>query len=170
MYCGVHKDRIKFLDLPFYETGKVVKKPLGEDDIDIVQSLLDEIKPDYIFAAGDLSDPHGTHRVALQAVEGALKYLLNRDGKASWVEEMTLYLYRGAWLEWPPHCASFILGMTQNDVDKKREAIFRHQSQKDHALFPGNDPREFWQRAEARNKDTAGLLTQLGLPNMEGAE
>lgn len=166
-YSGVKTDRIHFLDMPFYETGKVKKKPLGEDDIKIVMELLQETKPHQVYAAGDLSDPHGTHRVCLAAITTALHRL--RD--EAWMKDCTVWLYRGAWQEWGAEDVEMAVPLSPDEVDRKRMAIFKHQSQKDRALFPGpNDPREFWQRAEDRNRDTANLYDALGLPEYQAIE
>ena len=142
--------------MPFYQTGKVKKDPIGQADVDIVLSLLDEVRPDLVFVAGDLSDPHGTHRMCLDAVVRALAAY---DGDVPEV-----WLYRGAWQEWPLSEASVLVPMSAAELGKKVLAIFKHQSQKDVAPFPGPDPREFWQRVEDRNRGTANLMESLGLP------
>lgn len=166
-YSGVKPERIHFLDLPFYETGRVRKKPIGPDDIRITADLLDAVKPHQIYAAGDLSDPHGTHRVCLASVFQALNSLADCD----WVRDCEVWLYRGAWQEWEPHEIDMAVPLAADEVERKRMAIFKHESQKDRALFPGpNDPREFWQRAEDRNRETARLYDQLGLPEYEALE
>ncbi len=143
-----------FLNLPFYQTGKVRKDPIGPADVAIVRALLEETAPDIIFVAGDLSDPHGTHRMCKEAIEGALHGLPSRP--ETWA-------YRGAWQEWPITEATWLVPISQDELRLKIQAIFKHQSQKDSAPFPGQDDREFWQRVEARNKDTATLLDTLGL-------
>jgi glucosamine-6-phosphate deaminase len=166
-YSGVHPDRIHFLDLPFYETGRVRKKPLGAEDIAITARLLDEVQPHQVYAAGDLSDPHGTHRVCLAAVFGALEELAGRD----WAKDCECWLYRGAWQEWSPYEIDMAVPLSPDEVERKRMAIFKHESQKDRAVYPGpTDPREFWQRAEDRNRDTARLYDTLGLPEYEAIE
>jgi glucosamine-6-phosphate deaminase len=166
-YSGVKPENIHFLDLPFYETGRVRKKPIGPEDIAITVDLLERVKPHQIYAAGDLSDPHGTHRVCLAAVLGALEVVRDRP----WAHECTLWLYRGAWQEWEPHEIEMAVPLSPDEVKRKRMAIFKHESQKDRALFPGpTDPREFWQRAEDRNRDTARLYDKLGLPEYEAIE
>ena len=150
----------RFLNLPFYQTGKVRKDPVGPADVAIVRQLLEEVKPDLIFAAGDLSDPHGTHRMCLEAVTRALDELhpAGSSGRPD------VWLYRGAWQEWSVTDATWLVTMSQEELRLKIQAIFKHQSQKDSAPFPGGyDEREFWQRVEARNKETAALLDQLGL-------
>ena len=166
-YSGVKPDRIHFLDLPFYETGRVRKKPIGPDDIAITVKLLEQVRPHQIYAAGDLSDPHGTHRVCLAAVIRALEECRASD----WARQCEFWLYRGAWQEWEPHEIEMAVPLSPDEVERKRMAIFKHESQKDRALFPGpNDPREFWQRAEDRNRDTARLYDKLGLPEYEAIE
>jgi len=165
-YFGLSDDRAHFLNLPFYETGLVKKKPLSEEDIQITVDLLQEIKPHQIYAAGDLSDPHGTHRVCLEAVFGALDQLKNED----WIKDCYVWLYRGAWQEWDINDIDMAVPMSPEQLLKKRKAIFKHQSQKDSALFPGTDSREFWQRAEDRNKGTAKLYDLLGLAEYEAIE
>lgn len=165
-YCGISPDRTYMLDLPFYETGKVRKRPLSEEDIRIVVDLLHKVKPHQIYAAGDLSDPHGTHRVCLAAIFEAIQRVKNED----WFRDCEVWLYRGAWQEWEPERIDMAVPLSPHEVRRKREAIFKHQSQKDRALFPGSDEREFWQRAEARNRATAELYNQLGLAEYEAIE
>ena len=166
-YSGVHPDRIHFLDLPFYETGRVRKNPIGPEDVAITAKLLDEVKPHQIYAAGDLSDPHGTHRVCLAGVFAALEELAGRD----WARDCETWLYSGAWQEWAPHEIDMAVPLSPDEVERKRMAIFKHESQKDRAVFPGpTDPREFWQRAEERNRDTAVRFDKLGLPEYEAIE
>lgn len=167
-FSGVRKDRIHFLDLPFYETGAVKKKPLGPDDIRIVTEFLQRVKPQQIYAAGDLSDPHGTHRVCLKAVLTALTQLHQKG--VAWVSECAVWLYRGAWQEWEPERIEMAVPMSPHELMRKRFAIFKHQSQKDPPAFPGADKREFWVRAEARNKATASMYDKLGLQEFEGLE
>ena len=166
-YSGVRPANVHFLDLPFYETGRVRKKPIGPDDVSITTDLLERVQPHQIYAAGDLSDPHGTHRVCLAVVLAALAALRHRP----WAAECELWLYRGAWQEWEPHEIEMAVPLSPDEVERKRMAIFKHESQKDRALFPGpNDPREFWQRAEDRNRATAVLYDRLGLPEYEAIE
>lgn len=166
-YSGVKPDNIHFLDLPFYETGRVKKKPIGEEDIKITMDLLERVKPHQVYAAGDLSDPHGTHRVCLAAITTAMHRLAGRE----WMKQCTLWLYRGAWQEWDPEQIEMAVPLSPDEVMRKRYAIFKHESQKDSALFPGpNDQREFWQRAEQRNRNTAKLYDQLGLAEYEAIE
>ncbi|MFN2326933.1 MAG: PIG-L family deacetylase, partial [Gemmatimonadales bacterium] len=154
---GIPRERARFLNLPFYRTGQVRKDPVGPADVGIVRALLDEVGPDLVLVAGDLSDPHGTHRLCKDAIDQALN-LTPSDGPRPEV-----WLYRGAWQEWPVTEASWLVPLAQEELRLKIEAIFKHQSQKDSALFPGQDDREFWQRVEARNRGTAALLDQLGL-------
>jgi len=166
-YSGVRPENIHFMDLPFYETGRVKKKPLGEDDIRLTCELLDRVKPHQIYAAGDLSDPHGTHRVCLAAITTALHRLADRP----WMKDCTVWLYRGAWQEWGVDEVEMAVPLSPDEVARKRFAIFKHESQKDEALFPGpNDAREFWQRAEERNRNTAAAYDKLGLPEYEAIE
>jgi glucosamine-6-phosphate deaminase len=166
-YSGVKPEHIHFLDLPFYETGRVRKKPIGPDDIAITVKLLEQVRPHQIYAAGDLSDPHGTHRVCLGAVLEALAEVRDRP----WAAGCELWLYRGAWQEWEPHEIDMAVPLSPDEVKRKRIAIFKHESQKDSALFPGpTDTREFWQRAEDRNRETARLYDKLGLPEYEAME
>lgn len=165
-YCGVPDKNAHFLDMPFYETGRVKKEPLGEADIKIVADLIEEIKPHQIYAAGDLSDPHGTHRVCLDAIFQAIDQLKDRE----WMNDCWMWLYRGAWQEWPVDEIEMAVPISPLELKRKRQAIFKHQSQKDSALFPGNDPREFWQRAEDRNQGTAEAYDALGLPEYEAIE
>jgi len=166
-YSGVRAENIHFLDLPFYETGRVRKKPIGPEDVAITVDLLERVKPQQIYAAGDLSDPHGTHRVCLAVILAALDEVKGRP----WAEDCQLWLYRGAWQEWEPHEIEMAVPLSPDEVERKRMAIFKHESQKDRALFPGaSDPREFWQRAEDRNRETARIYDKLGLPEYEAIE
>lgn len=163
---GVPAERLHFLDMPFYETGRVRKKPLSEADIAITVQLLESIKPHQIYAAGDLSDPHGTHRTCLSAVFQAC----NRVKEQDWYAKCIVWLYRGAWQEWSPHQIEMAVPLSPRELMRKRSAVFKHQSQKDRALFPGADPREFWQRAEDRNRATAKVYDALGLAEYEAIE
>jgi glucosamine-6-phosphate deaminase len=166
-YSGVKLENIHFLDLPFYETGRVRKKPIEEADVRIVAELLERIGPQQVYAAGDLSDPHGTHRVCLAAIIAAM----DRVKDAAWRRECTLWLYRGAWQEWGPHEIEMAVPLSPDEVVRKRMAIFKHESQKDLALFPGpSDAREFWERAEDRNRGTAAVYDALGLAEYEAIE
>jgi len=165
-YSGVQDQNIHFLDMPFYETGRVKKKPLAEEDIQIVVDLLQKVKPHQIYAAGDLSDPHGTHRVCLDAVMQAVTRLKNEE----WMSDCYVWLYRGAWQEWDIDDIEMAVPISPQEFTRKRKAIFKHQSQKDRPLFPGPDEREFWMRAEDRNRGTAHLYDKLGLPEYEAME
>jgi glucosamine-6-phosphate deaminase len=164
--AGIPADRLHFLQMPFYETGAVRKKPIGEADIAVIEKLLEEVRPHQIYAAGDLSDPHGTHRVCLAAVMAALE----RVKEHSWFENCEIWLYRGAWEEWEPEQIEMAVPLSPHELLRKRVAIFKHQSQKDKAMFPGVDEREFWQRAEDRNRATALLYNKLGLAEYEAIE
>lgn len=164
--AGITDEYAHFLDMPFYETGKVKKKPLGEEDIRIIVDLIRKVKPHQIYAAGDLSDPHGTHRVCLSAIYQALDRL---KGEA-WLKDCYVWLYRGAWQEWDIDEIEMAVPLSPDELIRKRRAIFKHQSQKDSALFPGNDKREFWMRAEDRNHATANAYNQLGLAEYEAME
>jgi len=166
--CGVKDKNIHFLNLPFYETGTVRKNPIGTADIQIIYDLLKKTKPHQIFAAGDLSDPHGTHRVCLDAIFKAI-HQLSEEGE-KWLEDTYVWLYRGAWQEWEIFDIEMAVPIGPKDLMRKRKAIFKHQSQKDEAMFPGNDKREFWQRAEDRNRGTAKKYNQLGLAEYEAIE
>ncbi len=165
-YCGVCEERLHFLDMPFYETGRVRKKPLSDQDIRIIIDLLEQLKPHQVYAAGDLSDPHGTHRTCLAAITTALRQLADRD----WMSPCEVWLYRGAWQEWEPQQIEMAVPLSPQELTRKRFAIFKHESQKDKALFPGIDEREFWKRAEDRNKATANLYDALGLAEYDGIE
>ena len=166
MVCGCCEDYLHFLDLPFYCTGTVDKRPPGEDDVEVVRRAIDEIQPEQIYVAGDLSDPHGTHRVCAWLIFRAL-----RDIEESTGSRPEVLLYRGAWQEWAPHLIDVSVPLSPRDVTIKKQAIFRHESQKDSALFPGpDDPREFWQRAEDRNLHTADLYNRIGLPEYYALE
>ena len=164
--CGIPGDRLHFMDMPFYETGRIRKMPLGEEDIQITIDLLQSIQPHQVYAAGDLSDPHGTHRTCLTAVLQACDRLKDE----AWYQQCLVWLYRGAWQEWSPHQIEMAVPLSPRELLRKRTAIFKHESQKDRALFPGPDPREFWQRAEDRNHATAALFDALGLAEYEGIE
>jgi glucosamine-6-phosphate deaminase len=166
LYSGVKEERIHFQDLPFYETGRVRKQPIGEEDIKITMDLLQQVKPHQIYAAGDLSDPHGTHRVCLSAILEAMRRLKNEP----WMKQCELWLYRGAWAEWGVDEIEMAVPLSPDEVMRKRIAIFKHESQKDRAVFPGSDSREFWQRAEDRNRGTADLYDALGLAEYEAIE
>ncbi len=165
-FMGVKPENVFFLDMPFYDTGAVVKKELSKRDVEIVIDILDRIQPHQIYAAGDLSDPHGTHRICLDAIFKAMHHLKNED----WVKDCYLWLYRGAWQEWNISDIDMAVPLSPDELSKKRNAIFKHQSQKDKALFPGIDEREFWQRAEDRNRKTALRYNLLGMAEYEAFE
>ena len=163
---GISDENAYFLDMPFYETGLVKKSPLGQEDIDIIVEVLRKVKPHQVYAAGDLSDPHGTHRVCLDAIFRAMEVVKNDD----WFKDCWLWLYRGAWQEWDVNDIEMAVPISPDELKRKRRAIFKHQSQKDSAVFPGSDAREFWQRAEDRNRDTARQYDKLGLAEYEAME
>jgi glucosamine-6-phosphate deaminase len=160
---GIPRAACRFLNLPFYQTGKVRKDPVGPADVEIILQLFEEVRPEVIFVAGDLSDPHGTHRQCKQAIEWALSEYRGPRPE--------VWLYRGAWQEWPVHEADVLVPVSREELRKKILAIFKHQSQKDVAPFPGAyDEREFWQRVEARNTQTAHDMDALGLPEFHAVE
>lgn len=159
---------VHFLNLPFYETGSVKKGAVGQEDIDIVKALLREVKPDQIYAAGDLSDPHGTHRICIEAVLGALTQIIAEGDE--WIGNSVMWLYRGAWQEWDLDMVDMAVPLSPDEVVKKRHAIYRHLSQKDIVPFPGEDKREFWQRAEDRTGATAQLYDRLGMAEYQAIE
>ena len=164
--CGLQEENLHFLDLPFYQTGTIDKNPPGQEDAQIVRELIERLDPTQIYVAGDLSDPHGTHRVCAHVVFQALDEIEAVRGSRPEV-----LLYRGAWQEWAPHVIEIAVPLSPHDLEVKKSAIFRHESQKDSALFPGpDDPREFWQRAEDRNRHTADFFNQIGLPEYYAME
>src|SRR5215204_6126371 len=167
-YVGIGDPRAHFLNLPFYETGTIEKNPMGEKDIEITIELLQKIKPHQVFCAGDLADPHGTHKVCLDIVFEALKRI--KDRGEPWVEDCWMWLYKGAWQEWDISEIEMAIPMSPDQVMKKRYGIFIHQSQKDMVPFQGSDTREFWQRAEERNATTANLYGKLGLTQFAAME
>jgi len=155
---GLTRNNARFLDLPFYQTGKVRKDPIGPADVRMVRDLLEEVHPEVVFVAGDLSDPHGTHRMCKEAIDAALlEYVALGNARPE------VWLYRGAWQEWPVTEATVLVPLSQEELRLKIQAIFKHQSQKDSAPFPGQDDREFWQRVQDRNTATAAQLNRLGL-------
>jgi glucosamine-6-phosphate deaminase len=162
---GCQEKHLHFLDLPFYRTGTIAKKPIGEEDVQIIYDLLMRVDPHQVYIAGDLSDPHGTHRVCAQAIFRALKRIEAEHGTRP-----EALLYRGAWQEYDLHEIEIAVPLSPSDLAIKRKAIFMHESQKDEALFPGSDPREFWQRAEDRNKGTADRYNRVGLPEFYAME
>lgn len=167
-YCGVVDENAFFLDLPFYKTGKAEKKAVSKEDIKIVKELLNEIKPHQIFVAGDKSDPHGTHKTCMDIFKAA--FLEIKESGEKWSKDCWIWQYRGAWLEWPINEIEMMVPLSPDEVAKKRAAIFKHESQKDGGVFPGDDPREFWQRAEDRNRTTAEIYNRLGMPEYQAAE
>lgn len=167
-FVGLTEDKIHFQDLPFYETGTIEKNPLGEEDICLTKILLNEIKPHQIYCAGDFADPHGTHKVCFDVVVEALRRL--KEEGEEWVNNAWLWMYKGAWQEWDITEIEMAIPMSPDQVVKKRHGIFIHQSQKDSVPFQGSDDREFWQRAEERNANTAKLYAQLGLTQYAAME
>jgi glucosamine-6-phosphate deaminase len=165
-YLGLQDSNVNFLDLPFYETGTVKKNNLGEADIQIMCDIIERIKPHQIYAAGDLADPHGTHKVCLDSLFEALKKLKHK----SFMDDCWVWLYRGAWHEWESYQIEMAVPMSPDQVLKKRHAIFYHQSQKDGVMFQGDDSREFWVRVEDRNRLTAEKYHALGLADYSAIE
>ncbi len=161
-------DHVHFLDLPFYESGKIEKLPMTEKDVDIVRHLIQEIKPHQIYVAGDLADPHGTHRKCTNAVLAAID--LEKKAGAEWLKDCRIWMYRGAWAEWPIENIEMCVPMSPEELRAKRNAILKHSSQMESAPFLGNDERLFWQRAEDRNRGTAKLYDDLGLASYEAME
>lgn len=162
------KRNTHFLNLPFYESGGVAKFPRTQADVDIIKNLMAEIQPDQIYMAGDLADPHGTHRVCTEAALEALEQL--REEGAEWVAKCHVWLYRGAWMEWELGRVDMAVPLSPDEVVQKRYAIYHHLSQKDIVPFPGDDPREFWQRAEERTSNTAKLYDALGMAEYQAME
>lgn len=166
-YFGItREDHIRFLDLPFYETGLVKKKDLSEADVKIIRELLEEVKPDQMFVAGDLADPHGTHKVCLDAILAAIDEIKDEE----WMKHCRVWMYRGAWAEWEIDHIEMAVPISPEELRFKRNAILKHQSQAESAPFLGDDERLFWQRAEDRNRATAELYRQLGLAAYEAIE
>jgi len=165
-FIGIEEKNIHFLEMPFYETGRVKKKPIGNKDIQIIVDVLQEVQPQQVYIAGDLSDPHGTHRMCFSAVASALQKVKNDP----WMKDCYCWLYRGAWQEWDIYQIDMAVPLSPDEMLKKRSAIFRHESQKDKAKYPGVDSREFWQRSDQRNKETAQTYDELGLSEYEGIE
>jgi glucosamine-6-phosphate deaminase len=153
------------MDLRFYRTGTIAKAPIHPQDIADIVALLQRLQPAQIYVAGDLSDPHGTHRVCADAIFRAVREVRKAG------QHFEVWLYRGAWQEWEPHEVDRVVPVSPDDLERKKLAIFRHQSQKDRAMFPGGvDRREFWQRAEDRNRHTAKVYDELGLPEFYALE
>jgi glucosamine-6-phosphate deaminase len=167
-YVGIKDENMHFQNLPFYETGTIEKKPMGEEDVQLTMALLRQIKPHQIYCAGDLADPHGTHKVCLDIVFESLRRI-KKEGD-DWVKDCWVWLYKGAWQEWDISEIEMAIPMSPDQVLKKRFGIFIHQSQKDMVPFQGSDTREFWQRAEDRNANTASLYAQLGLTKYAAIE
>ena len=167
-YVGLKDTNYHFLDLPFYETGTIDKKPLSELDIRITMDLLKELKPHQVYCAGDLADPHGTHKVCLEIIFESLRRL--KASGETWINDCWVWLYKGAWQEWAVSEIEMAVPMSPDQVLKKRFGIFIHQSQKDSVPFQGSDSREFWQRAEIRNANTANLYASLGLTKYAAIE
>lgn len=167
-YNGVPLDHVHFLDLPFYESGKIEKLPMGEKDVEIVRALLKKVKPHQIYVAGDLADPHGTHRKCTDAVLAAID--LEKEAGAEWLNDCRIWMYRGAWAEWEIENIEMCVPMSPEELRGKRNCILKHSSQMESAPFLGNDERLFWQRAEDRNHATAELYHSLGLACYEAME
>jgi len=167
-YVGIPDSNSHFQNLPFYETGTIEKKPMGEEDIRLTVDLLRKIKPHQVFCAGDLADPHGTHKVCLEIVFEALRRI--KEAGDDWVKDCYMWLYKGAWQEWDISEIEMAIPMSPDQVMKKRYGIFIHQSQKDMVPFQGSDNREFWQRAEDRNSNTANMYAELGMTKYAAME
>lgn len=165
-FVGLSDDQIHFMELPFYETGTIEKKPIGSEDVQITMQLIEKIKPHQIYAAGDLADPHGTHKVCLDAIFESVKNLKSKP----FMDDCWVWLYRGAWQEWGIDEIEMAVPMSPSQVLEKRHGIFKHQSQKDGVVFQGTDAREFWQRAEDRNAETAMQYHKLGMATYAAME
>jgi glucosamine-6-phosphate deaminase len=166
-YAGLPDDHIHFMALPFYETGKTKKNTVGEEDIRLTMELLQKVRPEQVFAAGDFADPHGTHLVCFNIIVAALRRLRETE---DWVQDCWLWMYRGAWKEFDTWEIEMAVPLSPDEVVRKRNAIFKHQSQKDRPVFPGDDAREFWVRAEDRTRETAQTYDRLGLAEYEAME
>ena len=167
-YNEIPLDHVHFLDLPFYESGKIEKLPMTEKDVEIVRALLQEVKPHQIYVAGDLADPHGTHKKCTDAVLAAIDE--EKKAGAEWLKDCRIWMYRGAWAEWEIENIEMCVPLSPEELRAKRNSILKHQSQMESAPFLGNDERLFWQRAEDRNRATASLYDQLGLACYEAME
>lgn len=165
-YVGVDTNQVSFLDLPFYETGRVKKNPISETDVEIIKKYLEEVKPNQIFVAGDLADPHGTHKVCLDAILAAIDEMKGQE----WLKNCRIWMYRGAWAEWEIDHIEMAVPISPEELRSKRNSILKHQSQMESAPFLGSDERLFWQRSEERNRATAELYHQLGLASYEAIE
>ena len=179
LYNGIPKQQVHFLNMPFYETGKVEKNPLGDEDIAIIRRLLALVKPHQIYMAGDFNDPHDTHRKCTEAIIRALREeknkmenaSLEKEQENSWLSDCQIWLYNGAWDEWPMEQIDMAVPMTQQELMHKRGAILKHQSQMENAPYKGDDLRLFWQRSEQRNRNTAQHFAALGItPKYEAME
>ncbi len=166
-YAGLPDEKIHFMELPFYETGKSVKNSVTDLDVQLTMDLLQKVRPHQIFAAGDFADPHGTHLICFKIVLRAMEQLRKTE---DWARETWLWMYRGAWHEFQTHEIEMAVPLSPQEVIRKRNAIFQHQSQKDRPVFPGDDEREFWVRAQQRNRETAMNYDKLGLANYEAME
>ena len=165
-YVGLSDENVYFLDLPFYETGRVKKNPISEMDVHIMKDFIETIKPHQIYVAGDLADPHGTHKVCLDAILAAIDILKVED----WYKDCRIWMYRGAWMEWEIDHIEMAVPLSPEELRQKRNAILQHQSQMESAPFLGDDERLFWQRSEARNRATADMYWKLGLASYEAIE
>lgn len=165
---GLEMSHVHFLNLPFYESGGVTKLPRTQKDVDIIKALIKDVKPNQIYMAGDLADPHGTHRVCTEAAMDAIEQLKEEGEK--WLNDADIWLYRGAWMEWELGRVDMAVPLSPDEVVEKRHAIYHHLSQKDIVPFPGDDPREFWQRAEDRTQSTARLYDELGMAEYQAME
>lgn len=165
-YVGLPAENVRFLDLPFYETGKVKKDPISEVDVNIVKEYIESIKPHQIYVAGDLADPHGTHKVCLDAILASIDVMKDDE----WYQDCRVWMYRGAWAEWEIENIEMAVPISPEELRSKRSSILRHQSQMDSAPFLGDDERLFWQRSEERNRATADLYNKLGLASYEAIE
>ncbi len=165
-YVGIPNENVHFLDLPFYETGKVKKSPISEVDVMIVKDFILTIKPHQMYVAGDLADPHGTHKVCLDAIFAAVDIMKEDD----WMKDCRIWMYRGAWMEWEIDHIEMAVPLSPEELRQKRNSILKHQSQMENAPFLGNDERLFWQRSEDRNKATAELYRKLGMASYEAIE
>ena len=165
-YVGLPEENVHFLDLPFYETGKVKKNTISEKDVMIVKDFIETIKPHQIYVAGDLADPHGTHKVCLDAILASVDMIKEEE----WFKDCRIWMYRGAWMEWEIDHIEMAVPLSPEELRQKRNAILRHQSQMESAPFLGDDERLFWQRSEERNRTTADTYWQLGLASYEAIE
>lgn len=167
-FVGLDDSKVTFLDLPFYETGKVKKNPISEPDVKIIKDYLQKVQPHQVFVAGDLADPHGTHKVCLDAILAAVDEL--KEEKTQWLDDCRFWMYRGAWQEWEIDYIEMAVPISPEELRQKRVSILKHQSQMESAPFLGNDERLFWQRSEDRNHATADLYRELGLASYEAIE